>query len=150
MTTGQFANLPTSTSVERTALAANINLSDSHARLHHDQAILHAFQSVDQHFTYACSRSQESLETEFIAEFAEIYGLSFPRTPLLSYSTSCLAEVIGTFLGSDAKILWGIPSFDNIRDVVRTSGPRIALVPETTFIQIIKDPPPSHGLTPFG
>lgn len=131
----------TSTSVERFALGAQINLADSHARILADAAIRNEFETGIDHLDAASTRNQGDLEAQFIATFEELYGLKFPRPPLLSYSASSLASILGTYLGRGARIMWPIPSFDNIRDVVRTTGAEISLVPESAFAELIATPP---------
>jgi aspartate/methionine/tyrosine aminotransferase len=139
MKRGEAGRESTSTAVERIALDAAINLADSHARVLSDGAITSVFEQAARHFEKASTASHVELERSFTGAFEELYNIRFPRPPLLAYSTSSLAGLVGTFLGLGATVTWPVPSFDNIRDMVRHAGVRIDLVPEAAVRELSED-----------
>jgi aspartate/methionine/tyrosine aminotransferase len=127
------------TNLERSGLDAPLNLSDGHARIHDDAAITAAFASAPELFDLASNTAQSDLESEFWSIFGALNNLRFPRSPILSYSSTCLASLIGQSLGAGSRILWPVPSFDNLRDVVASAGPQIVPVDEGLIVELLLD-----------
>lgn len=130
----------TLTRLERVGLDAEINLTDGHARIHENASVRHALSNSSRIFDYAAAQTQSSLESEFFDAYGRLNGLTFPRQPLLSYSSSNLAHLVGCLLGVGTRVLWPVPSFDNIRDVVAMAGAQIVTIDEHDLEDVLFSP----------